>query len=73
MESHRPKWAQPLKGPRVCSICSSPEVFFERTEEWPDLVDFGSKAVYPFVMFTVTSMKCWCKDCYEDCGGQSLK
>lgn len=70
MEMHRPKWAQPLGEPRVCSICAFAEVYYERPEEWGQVFDsvFG-----PIILSKNMSMKCWCKDCYEDCGGRHVE
>ena len=62
-----PKWAQPMfGGKRVCSICSSKKVYYERPSSWEESYDIGRG---PIVNFTNVAMKCWCKDCFENCGG----
>lgn len=69
MNRRIPKWAQPFCEERRCSICNSPKVYYERSESWDESIEleFG-----PTLYCTNFAMKCWCKDCYEDCGGKHL-
>lgn len=49
-----------------CSICGSSEVCFDKLDCWSENIDIPDG---PLIIHTNFSMKWWCKDCYEDCGG----
>lgn len=63
-----PKWAQPFDGKRVCSICSSPDIFFEKGCPYVEITEIepGIKSID-----TIWAIKAYCKDCYEECGGSA--
>jgi len=64
----KPDWMQPLEGPAVCSICKHPNVYFSMVESYQedeDCLFFGGLSI----RFTHFGSKCYCKDCFEDCGG----
>lgn len=61
-----PKWAQPFGEPRVCSICSNPQIYYEKMEAWDDIVEVPDGTA---IVFLSHAMKCWCRACFEDCGG----
>lgn len=63
-----PKWAQPFFSERECSICGSKEIYHERSENWEEQVDIPEGPIISVVSF---AMKCWCRDCFEDCGGST--
>jgi hypothetical protein len=67
MKSRIPKWAQPFGEERFCSICHSPKVYYERAESWEEKIELH---IGPIIRCTNFAMKCWCKDCFEDCGGK---
>lgn len=68
MERRIPSWAQPLGEDRFCSICNSPNVYYERIESWDEKFELEHG---PILFCTNFAMKCWCKDCYDDCGGKN--
>ena len=62
-----PKWAQPLFGQHVCSICGDKEVFYERMEAWMESIE----TLEGITLFVENmAMKCWCEACYEEYGGK---
>jgi hypothetical protein len=69
MTLERPSWLQPLEGPRVCSICSYHKVYYEKIVHFPQKVALESG---PIIEFNRLAMKCYCKDCFEDCGGKRV-
>jgi hypothetical protein len=69
MENRIPKWARPFCEERSCSICNSPHVYFERPEVWTEEVQILGGNMIQFNNF---ALKCWCKDCFEDCGGKHV-
>jgi hypothetical protein len=62
----RPKGLQSVCGPNVCSICSDNDVYYSKMESFDEEVE-----IRPKVLITVVNWGCicYCKDCYEDCGG----
>lgn len=71
MDRRFPKWAQPVFGDQqACSICSSKEVYFSSLEKWEEKCDIPGG---PVIVIDNFALKCWCKDCYEDCGGPKIE
>ncbi len=70
MERQIPKWAQPIFSDHICSICACPHVHFEKLDTWEEKVDLENG---PIIYCTNFAMKCWCKDCFEDCGGKNAQ
>jgi len=66
-DSRAPKWAQPICAEHKCSICEHPIVYYSKIDTWTGEAVLNTGHVVEFLNM---AMKCWCKDCFEDCGGQ---
>lgn len=66
MKRELPEWVRPIFGPYSCSICDDPEVFYMKPASWVEKEWLYDK----YIEIDCHAMKCWCKDCYEDCGGK---
>lgn len=62
----KPKWARPLFGDNSCSICDNSNVYYSQIDYWEEELVLANGVP---VAFLNMGMKCYCKDCFEDCGG----
>jgi len=62
----KPKWAQPVFGAHCCSICKNEKVYYKQFESWEE----AEVTPTGIIRSTCFALKCWCKDCFEDCGGK---
>ena len=61
-----PKWVRPIFGEGSCSICNSKEIHFSRMDSWEET----SMTPNGCIKCKNFALKCWCPDCFENCGGK---
>jgi hypothetical protein len=62
------RWPVIERNGKNCSVCDSCSVFFIRTDEWQEELDYNSKTF----LITQKEITRYCRDCFSEYGGDEL-
>ena len=62
------RWPVIERNGQNCAVCNHPQVYFVRTDEWVEEIEYGSK----IFLINQKEIKRYCKDCFHEYGGEEL-